>query len=111
MNQYKLDRAVELEDEADELRKQAFEERLLPDHWKIGQIVRLIKDKERCAGRNSIAVVTDVSEICSSIEANSHLNVFWITPLNGRDKWNSFEELRNKYGCFYTTSDEVELVC
>lgn len=87
MDQDLLKIAEMLESEAKRLRKKAFDNRPLPDFWRVGQKVRLLKTKEWCA---------DAGDVLMIVEVRDH-NVFWTSPLNGT-------------GRYWTTPDEVELV-
>jgi hypothetical protein len=94
MNTEKLARARELEIEANRLRKEAFEERPLPDKWRIGQMVRFIVDKEWAWGAGTVAqiVKTDKSD-----KPADKYQVFWTSTDPGKH-------------LFWTTPNEVEFV-
>ena len=87
MDQDLLNIAEMLESEAKRLRKKAFDNRPMPDSWRVGQKVRLLKNKEWCA---------DAGDVLMIVEVRDH-NVFWTSPPNGT-------------GRYWTTPDEVELV-
>ena len=87
MDQDLLKIAEMLESEAKRLRKKAFDNRPMPDYWRVGQKVRLLKNKEWCADAGAVLMVVEVRDY----------NVFWTSPLNSTGK-------------FWTTPDEVELV-
>jgi hypothetical protein len=94
MDQDLLNIAEMLESEAKRLRKKAFDNRPLPDFWRVGQTVRLLKDKEWCAGAGTLMTVVELDEF---EEPAKNYQVFWTTPINGT-------------GQYWTTPDEVELV-
>lgn len=101
MDSEKLRRASELEAEAVALRKAAFAERPLPDHWRVGDRIRYIRDKEYCCDAGALGVVVDVSPDCAEKRASEY-QVFWTCP----DSWAKTLGGGSK---FWTTPDEVEL--
>jgi len=96
MDQDLLNIAEMLESEAKRLRKKAFDNRPLPDFWRVGQTVRLIKDKEWCANAGTIMTIVELDAVYTVRQAKNY-QVFWTTPINGK-------------GIYWTTPDEVELV-
>ncbi len=94
MDQDLLNIAEMLENEAKRLRKKAFDNRPLPDFWRVGQKVRLLKNKEWCADAGTVMMIVDLDEF---EEPAKNYQVFWTSPLNGT-------------GRYWTTPDEVELV-
>lgn len=94
MDQELLNIAEMLENEAKRLRNKAFDNRPLPDFWRVGQIVRLIKDKEWCADAGTLMKIVQLDK---PEEPASRYQVFWTTPING-------------HGVYWTTPDEVELL-
>ena len=85
-----------------EARRAAFANRPLPDHWRVGDRIRYIRDKEHCCDAGALGVVVDVSPECAFNSADEY-QVFWTRP----DGW------ANTLGGgarFWTTPDEVELV-
>lgn len=86
-----------------EARRAAFANRPLPDHWRVGDRIRYIRDKEHCCDAGALGVVVEVSPECASKSADEYHQVFWTRP----DGW------ANTLGGgarFWTTPDEVELV-
>ena len=94
MDEYKLNRASELEEEAARLRLEAFEERPLPDFWRLGQKVRTLKDNEWAWDKGAIMTIVRLREV--GVPAAQY-QVFWVTPRSGQ-------------GVFWTTPADVELV-
>ena len=99
MDAEKLTRAQQLEDEAKALMEQAFNERPLPDRWRVGQKVRVLVDKEWCCSAGAIMVVAEIRPEYS--ETPSHEYQVFYTAFDGD---------RGRYGRYWTTPDEVELV-
>jgi len=90
----KLAEAMELEAKAARLRKEAFDERPLPDFWRVGQKVRFLDAKEWAWNAGTVATVVEVRD--RSVPAKDY-QVFWTSTRPGEHK-------------FWTTPDEVELV-
>jgi hypothetical protein len=82
-------------------RRKAFANRPLPDHWRVGDRIRYIRDKEHCCDAGALGVVVHVSPECAEKPAGEY-QVFWTRP----DGWAKTLGGESK---FYTTSDEVEL--
>lgn len=100
MDQDLLNIANMLESEAKRLRKKAFDNRPLPDFWRVGQTVRLLVDKEWCADAGTLMTIVELdtsTRLNKPEEPAKNYQVFWTTPVNGS-------------GQFWTTPDEVELV-
>lgn len=91
---YKNAEAKSLEERARQLRKEAFDERPLPDFWRKGQKVRFLHEKEWAWGAGAVAEVIEVRD--GSIPADKY-QVFWASQDKGKTR-------------FWTTPDEVELV-
>lgn len=99
MDTDKLDEASRLEAAAQVLRRAAFAERPLPDHWRVGDRIRYIRNKEHCCDAGALGVVVEVKH---PERPASQYQVFYTQP----DGW------ANTLGGtarFYTTPDEVEL--
>ena len=60
MDQDLLKIAEMLESEAKRLRKKAFDNRPMPDSWRVGQKVRLLKNKEWCADAGDVLMIVEV---------------------------------------------------
>lgn len=85
-----------------EARRAAFANRPLLDHWRVGDRIRYIRDKEHCCDAGALGVVVEVSPECAYKSADEY-QVFWTRP----DGWAKTLGCRAK---FWTTPDEVELV-
>jgi hypothetical protein len=94
MNMKKIAEAARLEDKAARLREEAFNERPLPDFWRVGQTVRLIRSIEFGYDAGQTAQVVEVRD--PTIPASEY-QVFWISQ-------------RPKQERFWTTPADVELV-
>jgi hypothetical protein len=94
----KLVQATKLEAEAARLRKQAFEERCLPDFWRIGQRVRYITDSEFAWDRGDTAQIVGFHHryLEGTIPANEYQVFYTSGPGNPARYW--------------TTPSDVELV-
>jgi hypothetical protein len=94
-----LVQATKLEAEAARLRKQAFEERCMPDFWRIGQRVRYITDSEYAWCRGDIAQIVGFHYryLEGTIPANEY-QVFFTGHLSSSAK-------------YWTTPSDVELIC
>lgn len=88
------ERAARLEAEAAALRKRAFDDRPLPDFWRVGQRVRLIKDKEWAYPAGTEVEVVKVRDPDTPAK---EYQVFWTSTNHGKE-------------LYWTTPDEVELV-
>lgn len=95
MDQEKLRKAQQLRDKAEDLEREAFNERPLPDFWRVGQKVRMLNDEEWAWGKGNIMVISKVS---SPHLPASHNQVIYLSTLE--DGW----------GSFYATPKDVELV-
>lgn len=80
----------------------AFANRPLPDHWRVGDRIRYIRDKEHCCDAGSLGVVVAVRPECAFKSADEY-QVFWTRP----DGW---AKTLGGGAKFWTTPDEVELV-
>lgn len=94
MDRPKLDRAAQLEAEARQLRKQAYDERPLPAHWEVGQKVRTLADKEWAWNAGDVMTIVELRD---RGKPASEYQVFWTAHASGK-------------GRYWTTPDEVELV-
>jgi len=94
VNSAKLIRAAALESEAAALRKQAYDERHLPDFWRRGQKVRTLADKDFAWNAGDVMTIVELRN--EGTPANRY-QVFWTTHGKGD-------------GRYWTTPDEVELV-
>lgn len=95
----KLARAAELEAEAAKLRQEAFNERPLPDVWRVGQIVRTLSDKEFAWGKGALMYINEIRSEYKGTPADRY-QVFY-TSFVGKDK---------SSGTFWTTPEDVEFV-
>ena len=87
---------------AQRLRYEAFSERPLPDHWRVGDRIRYIRNMEYCCDEGSLGVVLEVRAECAVKPAHEY-QVFWTRP----DGWATTLGGTAK---FWTTPDDVELV-
>ena len=102
MDYEKLAQANALEKEAAELRKQAFLERPLPDHWEVGQRVRYIKSSEWAYDAGRTAVIVETRQEYEDRPASDY-SVFYTRPLDD----NGVQVSGVKY---WTPSTDVELL-
>lgn len=102
MDNAKLAEAMRLEAEAQRLRYEAFAERPLPDHWRVGDRIRYIRDMEYCCDAGSLGVVVKISAKCAGKSAREY-QVFWTRP----DSWAT---TLGGTAQFWTTPGDVELV-
>lgn len=100
MDQDKLETAAQLEAQAKQLRREAFAERPLPDHWRVGDRIRYIRNKEHCCEAGALGVVVEVEH---PERPAAEYQVFYTRP----DGWTT---TLGGTARFYTTPDEVELV-
>ena len=94
MDSSKLARAAELEAQARSLREAAYNERPLPDFWRVGQKARFIRDQDFGFQKGTIATIIEVKD---AGKPASEYQVFLTSNDSGRTR-------------FWTTPDEVELV-
>lgn len=90
------EKARVLEQRAKYIREKAFEERPLPDFWRVGQLVRMLKDQEWCWNRGNILVVSQV-RFPKALAADA--DFFYVSP-RGKNPMNMY---------FYCTPSDVEL--
>lgn len=102
MDKAKIAEAVRLEAEAKRLRHESFSERPLPDHWRVGDRIRYIRNMDYCCDAGSLGVVVEVRAECAVKPAHEY-QVFWTRP----DGWATTLGGTAK---FWTTPDDVELV-
>ncbi|CAA2139559.1 hypothetical protein [Hyphomicrobium sp. ghe19] len=96
MNEDKLSKAAALEAEARLLRSEAFNDRPLPDFWRVGQKVRTLERKEWAWSAGAIMTIVEVRD--PKIPAKDY-QVFWTRHhlSKGGEK-------------FWTEPNDVELV-
>ena len=97
MDQTKLKRACELETEAGRLRREAFEERPLPDKWCVGQTVRYLNNQDWAWSKGGTAKIVEIDKAYLDRPASEYA-VFWTSADDG------------KTHRFWTTPSDVELV-
>jgi hypothetical protein len=97
VDQAKLDRAAALEAEAAKLRREAFDQRPLPDHWRVGQTVRYLNNQDWAWSAGGIAKIVEIGKDYVGQPAREYA-VFWTSSDNG------------KTHRFWTTPSDVELV-
>jgi hypothetical protein len=83
-------------------RRNAFDSRPLPDHWRVGDRIRYIRDKEHCCDAGALGVVVAVGPECAEKLAGEY-QVFWTCPQGWTNTLGGGAK-------FWTTPDEVELV-
>jgi hypothetical protein len=89
-------KAAALRAEADRLEADAFDQRPLPDFWRVGQKVRYLYDKDFAWSAGETATILELDK--QGVPAKEY-QVFW----TGHPK-------HPEYGRFWTTPDEVELI-
>ena len=97
MDEKLIAKAEKLERKAKRLREKAFDTRVLPEHWEIGQIVELLVDKEFFAPRGTLLRITDVTFDCKLTPAKDYC-VFWTRRVDDTAE-----------GHYWTVSSDVEL--
>ncbi len=93
----KLARAAALEHEAAQLRSEAFEQRRLPDFWRVGQKVRYLTNSDWAWHRGNEGTVVALRDDCKGKPAHEY-QVFYTGV--GPDC----------YGQYWTTPSDVELI-
>lgn len=93
----KIKLAQLLERMATHIRSTAFNDRPLPDFWRVGQKVRLITSKEWCGDAGQEFYICKVK--WAAEPAHSSNNTIWITP-----------SLLTEEGKYWTSPHEIELV-
>jgi hypothetical protein len=94
MNQEKLDKADWHAAESQRLKQEAFDERPLPDRWRVGQKVRMITDTEWAWRKGAIMIIVGLH--------TKYDDVFYTSPLD--------YETNPHAGSYWTTPEDVELV-
>lgn len=97
MDQSKLARADALEAEARRLRKEAFDERPMPDSWRVGQKVRYLRKSDWAWQAGSIGTVVEIPKEHQGKPA--HETRWFYTGVG-----------ESCFGRYHTTPSDVELV-
>jgi hypothetical protein len=88
----KMDKAAALREEAARLEKEAFDSRVLPDRWRVGQKVRMRADTDFAWSAGDIMTITRIRD---KGRLAHEYQVFYTTTADG-------------FGSFWTTPDDVE---
>lgn len=96
-NQSAKNRIAELRAEADRLEREAFENRPLPDKWRVGQKVRYLESKDWAWNKGDWGVVVGLREDEYKDRPAKEYQVFYTA-------------IKGEYGYFWTTPMDVELI-